>query len=138
MRTNCLFYWIEPYPVDIAIQRFSSLHCKRFCAVSEQRTRNKSHSLRTADGFPVVASLPRRERSDDRKCVCCSQAARAKDHTKNGASKREGRGGEEKKETLADKLPTWPVMPECAHRHLMLSLAVIPCIDQRRHSIEGK
>ena len=92
MRTNCLFYWIEPYPVDIAIQRFSSLHCKRFCAVSEQRTRNKSHSLRTADTFPVVASNPRRERSDDQKCVCCSQAARAKEHTKNGASKRAGRG----------------------------------------------
>ena len=37
-------------------------------------------SLRTADAFPVVVSLPpknsyfRRERSDDRKCVCCSQA----------------------------------------------------------------
>ena len=34
-------------------------------------------SLRTADAFPVVASLPpifRRERGDDRKCVCCSQA----------------------------------------------------------------
>ena len=29
-------------------------------------------SLRIADAFPVVAS--RRERSDDRKCVCCSQA----------------------------------------------------------------
>ena len=32
-------------------------------------------SLRTADAFPVVVSLPRRERSDDRKCVCCSQAS---------------------------------------------------------------
>ena len=31
-------------------------------------------SLRSADAFPVVASLPRRERSDDRKCVCDSQA----------------------------------------------------------------
>ena len=36
-------------------------------------------SLRTADAFSVVASLSpknifRRERSDDRKCVCCSQA----------------------------------------------------------------
>ena len=35
-------------------------------------------SLRTADAFSVVASLPqkifRSERSDDRKCVCCSQA----------------------------------------------------------------
>ena len=34
-------------------------------------------SLWTADAFPVVASLPPkngRERSDDRKCVCCSQA----------------------------------------------------------------
>ena len=33
--------------------------------------------LRTADAFAVVASLPpesRRERSDDRKCVCFSQA----------------------------------------------------------------
>ena len=33
-------------------------------------------SLRTADVFPVVASLPPKnmERSDDRKYVCCSQA----------------------------------------------------------------
>ena len=30
-------------------------------------------SLQTADAFPVVAIF-RRERSDDRKCVCCSQA----------------------------------------------------------------
>ena len=36
----------------------------------------KPPSLRTADAFPVVASLAsaKRERSDDRKCVCCSQA----------------------------------------------------------------
>ena len=33
-----------------------------------------SSSLWTADAFPVVASLPWRVRSDDRKCVCCSQA----------------------------------------------------------------
>ena len=32
----------------------------------------QASSLRTADTFPVVAF--RRERSDDRKCVCCSQA----------------------------------------------------------------
>ena len=38
-------------------------------------------SLRTADAFPVVASLPPknshfwRERSEDRKCVCCSHAS---------------------------------------------------------------
>ena len=37
-------------------------------------------SLRTADTFPVVASLPLknsyfwRERGDDQKCVCCLQA----------------------------------------------------------------
>ena len=33
-------------------------------------------SLRTADAFPVVASLPfgGGQRSDDRICVCCSQA----------------------------------------------------------------
>ena len=36
----------------------------------------QASSLRTADAFPVVASLPRRERSDDRKCVCCSQASK--------------------------------------------------------------
>ena len=35
-------------------------------------------SLRTADVFPVVASLPPKnmERSDDGKYVCCSQAKR--------------------------------------------------------------
>ena len=34
-----------------------------------------STGLRTADAFPVVASPPPiRERNDDRKCVCCSQA----------------------------------------------------------------
>ena len=41
-----------------------------------------SDSLQSADAFPVVASLPpknsvaifRRERGDDRKCVCASQA----------------------------------------------------------------
>ena len=32
----------------------------------------QASSLRTADTFPVVTF--RRERSDDRKCVCCSQA----------------------------------------------------------------
>ena len=32
----------------------------------------QASSLRTADAFPVVAF--RRERSDDWKCVCCSQA----------------------------------------------------------------
>ena len=47
---------------------------------------------------------------------------------KMGQVKEQGGGGEEKKEMLADKLPTWPVMPECAHRHLMLSLTVIPYI----------
>ena len=35
-----------------------------FYLISEHR------SLRTADAFPVIF---RRERSDDRKCVCCSQ-----------------------------------------------------------------
>ena len=37
---------------------------------------SKSSSLRTADAYLVVASLAsaKRERSDDRKCVCCSQA----------------------------------------------------------------
>ena len=46
------------------------------------RQRYISYSLRTADAFPVVASLPPknsyfndwRERRDERKCVCCSQA----------------------------------------------------------------
>ena len=44
--------------------------------------------------------------------------------------KERGGGGEERKEMLADKPailkpPTWPVMPEFAHQHLMLSSAVI-------------
>ena len=46
----------------------------------EVRPRWLRLSLRTADAFPVVASLPpkiavfRLERRDYRKCVCCSQA----------------------------------------------------------------
>ena len=63
------------------------------------------------------------------------RGTRVKDRAKNGISKRAGGGGEERKETLADKpgiLKTthlhWPVMPEFAHRHLMLSSTVI--IDQ--------
>ena len=46
-------------------ENFSKSHC------------NTEHSLRTADVFPIVASLYiifRRERSDDRKYVCRSQA----------------------------------------------------------------
>ena len=42
--------------------------------------------------------------------------------------KERGGGRKERKEMLADKprdfedcMPTWPVMPEFAHRHLMLS-----------------
>ena len=44
--------------------------------------------------------------------------------------KERGGGGQERKETLADKPwdfenpSTWPVMLEFAHRHLMLSSAV--------------
>ena len=43
---------------------------------------SKPSSLRTADAFPVVASLAsaKRERSDDRKCVCCSQATNPPPH----------------------------------------------------------
>ena len=33
----------------------------------------RNASLRSADAFPVVAFLP--QRSDDRKCVCASQAS---------------------------------------------------------------
>ena len=51
---------------------------------SQTETNNKKCSLRNADVFPVVASLPpknndvifRRERSDDRKYVCASQATK--------------------------------------------------------------
>ena len=51
-----------------------------YISLCELRYSPLEFSLRTADAFPVVASLPpkiaifRRERSDDRKCVCCSQA----------------------------------------------------------------
>ena len=44
-------------------------------------------SLRTVDAFSVVASLPpRRERSDDRKCVCSSQAIFGVDRPKKRSS----------------------------------------------------
>ena len=39
----------------------------------------QGNSMRTADAFPVVASLPPKNSdaiSDDRKCVCCSQATK--------------------------------------------------------------
>ena len=44
-----------------------------FCFISFRETLCNVFwtSLQTADAFPVVASL---SRSDDRKCVCCSQA----------------------------------------------------------------
>ena len=43
------------------------------------KTAQEGNSLRTADAFPVVASLPPKNSdaiSDDRKCVCCSQATK--------------------------------------------------------------
>ena len=54
---------------------------RQTCGKGEERELHPS--LRTADAFPAVASLPpknsvsifRRERSDDQKCVCCSQAS---------------------------------------------------------------
>ena len=51
----------------------------KFLLVSKIREDSSSLSLRTADVFPVVPSLPpkvnfRRERSDERKYVCGSQA----------------------------------------------------------------
>ena len=66
------------YRVDIAlyVHPKNSLrsHLRAMTALDHSR-----YSLRTADAFLVVASLPpknifRGERSDDRKCVCCSQA----------------------------------------------------------------
>ena len=51
-------------------------------------------SLQTADEFPVVVSLPplQRERSDDWKCVCCSQANLnwANTEVKGKSSKQQG------------------------------------------------
>ena len=47
------------------------IHAAKKNFFAKQFELNKENiSLRTADAFPVVASLPR----DDRKCVCCSQA----------------------------------------------------------------
>ena len=51
--------------------------------ILEKIKRNsKPPSLRTADAFPVVASLAsaKRKRSNDRKCVCCSQATNPPPH----------------------------------------------------------
>ena len=52
---------------------------RQTCGKGQERELHPS--LQTADAFPVVASLAifRRERSDDRKCVCCSQASCRKD-----------------------------------------------------------
>ena len=53
-------------------------HLRPFASLSGQtpqlRLAALTPSLRTADAFPVVASLPPIFRSDDRKCVCGSQA----------------------------------------------------------------
>ena len=73
-----------------------SLRSKRFRAVQEQRTRNESQRPR-----------------------------------ENGISKTVGRGRGRKEGNACGqtpgfwKPPTWPVMPEFAHRHLMLSSAVL-------------
>ena len=58
--TVCAIHLIEIYPVDSVIHLLNNWGLVWA-------------SLRSADAFPVVASL-RRERSDDRKCVCASQA----------------------------------------------------------------
>ena len=72
----CYFYhykWLHPFSnvISLPLVAFCLKPCKSKC------------SLRSADVFPVVASLPpkinfrspiRRERSDDRKYVCASQA----------------------------------------------------------------
>ena len=66
-------------------RRARTTRCSRYRGhaptdLKQKRDCSHSTSQRTADAFPVVASLPlkiaifRRERSDDRKCVCCSQA----------------------------------------------------------------
>ena len=52
------------------------------------------------------------------------RGTRVKDRAKNGASKRAGRGWGRKEENACrqtpgfGKPPTWPVMPEFAHRNL--------------------
>ena len=62
---------------------FVQIHFFRWlCLYKQQHKDDFVFNMRTADAFPVVPSLPRknsdaifrRERSDDRKCVCCSQA----------------------------------------------------------------
>ena len=58
---------------------------------------------------------------------------RVKDRAKNGASKQRAGRGRGRKEGNACrqtpgfwKPPTWPLMPELAHRHLMLSSNLFP------------
>ena len=61
------------------------------CRVTHIQNMVKFHtkpSLRTVDAFPVFASLSpifQRERSDDRKCVCCSQATQSPAGLQNSA-----------------------------------------------------
>ena len=52
--------------------------------------------------------------------IACVASVPSKDRAKNGASKRGG-GGEERKETLADKPRDFENRPHrCAYRHLIL------------------
>ena len=79
------------------------------------------------ESLACLASVSVRFRSKER-------GTRIKGRAKNGVSKRAGRGWGRKEGNACRqtpgfwKPPTWPVMPEFAHRHLMLSSAVI--IDQ--------
>ena len=62
----------------VVLAFLSDLRMKSYCVTIQTNLFSSTFSLRRADASPVVAFLPpknfRRERSDDRKCVCCSQA----------------------------------------------------------------
>ena len=75
--------WHEFHFSTKIINKLQSTEFKMYCTfiaqlqvVSDCKMELFWGSLRTADVFPVVASLPPKnmERSDDRKYVCCSQA----------------------------------------------------------------
>ena len=66
----------KPMLGNMTMEWLADRQQRQTCGKGEERELHPS--LRTADAFPVVASLPPKnsdERSDDQKCVCCSQAS---------------------------------------------------------------
>ena len=112
-----------PYPISDLIKKFDTLF-QTWSPGSPARDRSAWQDVTTRTQLACVASVSERFRSKER-------GTRVKDRAKNGASKRAGRGRGRKEGNACRqtprflKPPTWSVIPEFTHWHLMLSSAVI-------------